>query len=165
MLGRLGLAGVLARAGRVLPLDHLQALVALPAPVRVRRALEEIGPSLVKPGQVLATRVDLFSPEWIAEFGKLQSNATPVPFAAIHAQMVEDLGDASEQVFAMLDPVPLAAAWISQLHRARLHDGTEVIVKVRRPGIRPMIAPRCRTSRRWTRPAAIASRSRVAVRG
>lgn len=139
MVGRLGLAGVLARAGRVLPLDDLAELVALPAPVRVRRALEEMGPSFVKLGQVLATRVDLFAPEWIAEFGKLQSHAPPVPFAAIRAQMVEDLGDAPEQMFAMLDPAPLAAASIAQVHRARLHDGSDVVVKVRRPGIRPVI--------------------------
>ena len=139
MVGRLGLAGVLARAGRVLPLEDLEALVALPAPVRVRRALEEMGPSFVKLGQVLATRVDLFAPEWIAEFGQLQSHAPPVPFAAIHAQLVEDLGDAPEQVFAMLDPVALAGASIAQVHRARLHDGSDVVVKVRRPGIRPVI--------------------------
>ena len=139
MIGRLGLAGVLTRAGRVLALDDLQQLVALPAPVRVRRALEEMGPSFVKLGQVLATRVDLFAPEWIAEFGKLQSNAPPVPFEAIRAQLVEDLGAAPEQVFAMFDPTPLAAASIAQVHRARLHDGTEVVVKVRRPGIRPVI--------------------------
>ncbi len=139
LVGRLGLAGVLARAGKVLPLDDLEALVALPTPVRVRRALEEMGPSFVKLGQVLATRVDLFAPEWIAEFGKLQSHAPPVPFEAIRAQMVEDLGDAPEVVFAMLDPAPLAAASIAQVHRARLHDGTDVVVKVRRPGIRLVI--------------------------
>ena len=139
MVGRMGFAGVLARAGRVLPLDDLAELVALPAPVRVRRALEEMGPSFVKLGQVLATRVDLFAPEWIAEFGKLQNNAPPVPFEAIRAQMVEDLGDTPERVFAFLDPTPLAAASIAQVHRARLHDGSEVVVKVRRPGIRPVI--------------------------
>lgn len=139
LVGRLGLGGVLARAGRVLPLHDLTELVALPAPVRVRRALEEMGPSFVKLGQVLATRVDLFAPEWITEFGKLQSSAPPVAFAAIRAQMVEDLGDAPEQVFAMFDPAPLAAASIAQVHRARLHDGSEVVVKVRRPGIRSVI--------------------------
>lgn len=139
MVGRLGLAGMLAQAGRVLPLHDLTELVALPAPVRVRRALEEMGPSFVKLGQVLATRVDLFAPEWIAEFGKLQSHAPPVPFEAIHAQLAEDLGDVPERVFAMLDPVPLAAASIAQVHRARLHDGSDVVVKVRRPGIRPVV--------------------------
>ncbi|MGV8941318.1 MAG: ABC1 kinase family protein [Lysobacter sp.] len=139
MVGRLGLARLLSGAGRVLPLGHIEELVALPTPVRVRRALEEMGPSFVKLGQVLATRVDLFAPEWIAEFGKLQSQAPEVPFAAIREQLVDDLGAPPEEVFAWLDPRPLAAASIAQVHRARLHDGSEVIIKVRRPGIRRVV--------------------------
>ena len=139
MVRRLGLAPVLSRAGRVLPLSHMEELVGLPTPVRVRRALEEMGPSFVKLGQVLATRVDLFAPEWIAEFSKLQSQAPEVPYAEIRQQLIEDLGAPPEEVFAWLDPVPLAAASIAQVHRARLHDGTEVVVKVRRPGIRPVV--------------------------
>nr|WP_305059676.1 AarF/UbiB family protein [Lysobacter sp. H21R4] len=139
MVGRLGLAPVLARAGRVLPLGHMEELVALPTPVRVRHALEEMGPSFVKLGQVLATRVDLFPPEWIAEFGKLQNQAPEVPYELIRQQMLEDLGASPEAVFAWLDRTPLAAASIAQVHRARLHDGTEVVVKVRRPGIKPVV--------------------------
>lgn len=139
MVGRLGLAPVLERAGRVLPLSHMEELVALPTPVRVRRALEEMGPSFVKLGQVLATRVDLFPPEWIAEFGKLQNQAPEVPYAEIREQLLEDLGAPPEEVFAWLDPVPLAAASIAQVHRARLHNGSEVVIKVRRPGIRPLV--------------------------
>ena len=139
MVSRMRLEGVLQRAGKVLPLEQLAELAALPAPVRVRRALEEMGPSFVKLGQVLATRVDLFEPQWIAEFGRLQSHAPVVPFAAIHAQMLEDLGASPEAVFQWLDPEPLAAASIAQVHRARLRDGTDVVVKVRRPGIRPVI--------------------------
>ncbi len=139
MVGRLGLAPVLARAGRVLPLGHIEELVALPTPVRVRRALEEMGPSFVKLGQVLATRVDLFAPEWIAEFGKLQNQAPEVPYEEIRQQLTEDLGASPEDVFAWLDRVPLAAASIAQVHRARLHDGSEVVIKVRRPGIRRVV--------------------------
>lgn len=139
MVGRLGLAPVLARAGRVLPLGHMEELVALPTPVRVRHALEEMGPSFVKLGQVLATRVDLFPPEWITEFGKLQNQAPEVPYELIRQQMLEDLGASPEAVFAWLDRTPLAAASIAQVHRARLHDGTEVVVKVRRPGIKPVV--------------------------
>ncbi|QOW21020.1 ubiquinone biosynthesis protein UbiB [Lysobacter avium] len=139
MVGRLGLAPVLARAGRVLPLGHMEELVALPTPVRVRQALEEMGPSFVKLGQVLATRVDLFPPEWITEFGKLQNQAPEVPYELIRQQMLEDLGASPEAVFAWLDRTPLAAASIAQVHRARLHDGTEVVVKVRRPGIKPVV--------------------------
>ena len=139
LVRRLGLARALTRVGKVLPLNHLEELVALPPQVRVRRALEEMGPSFVKLGQVLATRVDLFSPEWIAEFSRLQNAAPSVAFEAIHAEMTQALGSAPESAFLWLDPEPLAAASIAQVHRARLHDGREVVAKVRRPGIRPVI--------------------------
>ena len=139
VLRRLGLARALARSGKVVPLGHLDELVALPAPVRVRRAMEEMGPSFVKLGQILATRVDLFPPEWIAEFSRLQNAVPPVPFEAIRTEITEALGAAPESAFLWLDPEPLAAASIAQVHRARLHDGREVVAKVRRPGIRPII--------------------------
>lgn len=136
---RLGLAQTLARAGKVLPLAHLEELVALPPHVRVRCALEEMGPTFVKLGQVLATRVDLFPPQWIAEFSRLQNAVPPVPFEAIRSEMSAALGQVPEAAFAWLDPSPLAAASIAQVHRARLPDGREVVVKVRRPDIRPLI--------------------------
>lgn len=139
VLRRMGLTGALEKAGKVLPLEQLEELVKLPPPARVRRALEEMGPCFVKLGQVAATRVDLFTPEWINEFGKLQNQVPPVPFAEIRAEMTEALGEAPETAFAWLDPAPLAAASIAQVHRARLHDGREVIVKVRRPGIRAKV--------------------------
>src|SRR5690606_38333097 len=139
LVGRMGLARALARAGKVLPLGQLEELVALPAPVRVRRAMEEMGPSFVKLGQVLATRVDLFPPEWIAQFSRLQNAVPAVSFEAIHAEMTQALGEEPERVFGWLDPAPLAAASIAQVHRARLRDGREVVAKVRRPGIRPLI--------------------------
>lgn len=136
---RLGMAGALERAGKVLHWKEAGELARLEPPERVRRALEEMGPTFVKLGQILATRVDLFSPEWIVEFEKLQDRAPAVPFAEIHRQLQEDLGAAPEEVFAWLDPEPLAAASIAQVHRARLPEGDEVVIKVRRPGIRPMV--------------------------
>jgi ubiquinone biosynthesis protein len=139
VIRRLGLTHALERAGKVIDLEHLEALVSLPPPVRVRRALEELGPSFVKLGQVLATRVDLFAPEWILEFEKLQNQVPAVPFAQIRQQIEEDLGAPLESVFVGLDPITLAAASIAQVHRARLADGTEIVVKVRRPGIRPLV--------------------------
>lgn len=139
LVRRLGLERTLTRVGKVLPLSHLEEMVALPPYVRVRRALEEMGPCFVKLGQVLATRVDLFPPEWIAEFSRLQNAAPSVAFEAIHAEMTQALGRAPESAFLWLDPEPLAAASIAQVHRARLHDGREVVAKVRRPGIRPLI--------------------------
>ena len=140
MVNRMGMSNALERAGKVL--HHRTSgedLSRLSAPVRVRRALEEMGPTFVKLGQVLATRVDLFEPDWITEFGKLQDSAPPVPYAEIRAQLTEDLGAPPEEVFASFDSEPLAAASIAQVYRARLQDGSEVIVKVRRPGIRPII--------------------------
>ncbi len=139
LVRRLGLAEALERAGRALHWADTHELTHLTPPARVRRALEELGPTFVKLGQVLATRVDLFDPEWIAEFGKLQDSAPPVPYDQLLPQLVEDLGALPEQVFAHFDPEPLAAASIAQVHRARLEDGSEVVVKVRRPGIKPVI--------------------------
>lgn len=114
-------------------------LARLPPPLQVRRALEELGPTFVKLGQILAGRADLFGPEWIAEFEKLHSRVPAVPFQDLQAQLVEDLGGRPAEVFAWFDEKPLAAASIAQVHRARLHGGEEVVVKIRRPGIRPVI--------------------------
>ena len=132
---RLGLADTLARAGRALHLEHAGDLARLEPPVQVRLAIEELGPAFVKLGQILAGRADLFGPEWITEFGKLHSRVPPVPLDALREQLREDLGGEPEAVFARFDAEPLAAASIAQVHRAALHDGTEVVVKVRRPNI------------------------------
>ena len=139
LVRRLGMAGALERAGKVVPLERLNEQIALPPPERVRRALEEMGPSFVKLGQVLATRVDLFTPEWIVEFEKLQNRVPALPFEQVREQLEADLGAAPDQVFAAFDPVPIAAASIAQVYRARLHDGSEVVVKVRRPNIKPLV--------------------------
>ncbi len=139
LVQRLGMARALERAGKVLHLRGQDDIARLEPAARVRRALEELGPTFVKLGQILATRADLFPPEWIAEFGKLQDAAPAVPFEAIRAQLAEDLGDLPENIFTELDTTPLAAASLAQVHRARLADGRPVALKVRRPGIRPVI--------------------------
>jgi ubiquinone biosynthesis protein len=137
IVNRMGLSHALERAG--LRQRGKSEHAHLPPPVRVRRALEEMGPTFVKLGQLLATRVDLFEPEWIAEFGKLQDSAPPVSYEEIKGQIVEDLGAPPEEIFAHFDAQPLAAASIAQVYRARTEEGHEVVVKVRRPGIRPVI--------------------------
>lgn len=136
---RLGLADRLERAGHALHWDHAADLARLPAPVQVRLALEELGPTFVKLGQILAGRADLFGPEWIAEFEKLHSQVPALPIEALRPQLREDLGAEPEAVFARFDAQPLAAASIAQVHGARLQDGTEVVVKIRRPGIESVI--------------------------
>lgn len=108
-------------------------------PVRTRRALEALGPVWVKLGQILATRADLLPPEWIAAFEQLHSQAPRLPFDALRAQVEAALGEPPEVAFARFDAEPLAAASMAQVHRAALHDGREVVVKIRRPGIRPQM--------------------------
>jgi ubiquinone biosynthesis protein len=132
---RLGLADALERAGHALNHEHAAELARLEPPVQVRMALEELGPAFVKFGQLMAGRSDLLGPEWIAELSKLHSQVPALPLDELRPQLREDLGTDPEQVFARFDPEPLAGASIAQVHRAALKDGTEVVVKIRRPGI------------------------------
>ncbi len=137
---RLGLAEQLARAGQVLMQPHAADLARLEPPVQLRLAMQELGPTFVKLGQILAGRADLFGPEWIAEFEQLHSHVPAVPLERLRPQLREDLGAEPELVFARFDTEPLAAASIAQVHRARLHDSSEVVVKIRRPDIAETIA-------------------------
>ena len=136
LVRRSGMAGMLERAGRLLHLEQrVESRRELTPPVRLRRALQELGPTFVKLGQVLATRVDLLPPEWISELGLLQNAVPALPWAAVYPQLVEDLGGEPEAAFAKVETTAVAAASLAQAHRAWLHDGTAVILKVRRPGI------------------------------
>lgn len=139
LVRRLGMADALEKAGHRLRWEHAADLARLPPPVQLRRALEELGPTFVKLGQILAGRGDLLGPEWISELSHLHSQVPAVPLEALRAQLREDLGDEPEAVFARFDPAPLAAASIAQVHTAALQDGTEVVVKIRRPGITAVI--------------------------
>jgi len=135
---RLGLAGLLEQAGRALHWKGAEQLGREPE-VRLREAFEALGPTFVKLGQVLAGRPDLLPPAWTEELSRLHEHATAVPIEEIRAQLVEDLGDEPEALFAAFDPEPLAAASIAQVHRATLRDGTAVVLKIRRPGIREVV--------------------------
>jgi ubiquinone biosynthesis protein len=108
-------------------------------PERLRLALEDLGPTFVKLGQILSTRADLLPPEFQFELSKLQDAAPQVPFAEIRAVLLQELGDVPENVFAEFDTAPLASASIGQVHSARLKNGANVVVKVRRPGVEEQI--------------------------
>jgi ubiquinone biosynthesis protein len=139
LVKRLGLGNFLERAGKVLRWKSMEQVVQLEPPERVRRALEELGPTFVKLGQILATRVDLFPPEWISEFEKLQDQVPPVPFENLKPQLEEDLGMPVDEVFHTLNTESIAAGSIAQVHYAKLDNGEEVILKIRRPNIRATI--------------------------
>ena len=139
MVRRIGMSAALERTGRMLHWDDPEALAHMAPPERVRCALQDLGPTFVKLGQVMATRVDLLTPEWTTELGKLQNAVPALPFAQVRPQLVEDLGADPEAVFERLEEAPLAAASLAQTHRAWLADGSAVVLKVRRPGIRDTV--------------------------
>lgn len=135
----LGMGKALERAGRILHWQETEENINLDMPQRIRRALEDLGPTFIKLGQILATRVDLFPPHYIAEFEKLQDQAPPIPFEELLPQLEEDLGGGIDEFFLHVETQPIAAASIAQVHKALLKDGTPVILKIRRPGLRKII--------------------------
>lgn len=122
-------------SGKLNPKRPLQHRPPLTRPEHLRSALEELGTTFIKLGQILSTRADLLPPDYLAELSKLQDSAPAVPFEAIREAILKELGQPVEQVFLQFDPKPLAAASIGQAHAAKLKDGTEVVVKIRRPGV------------------------------
>lgn len=115
-------------------LGHPRRAQAYTRPEHVRMALEDLGPTFVKLGQIASTRADLLSPQYQRELARLQDQVPPAAGGAIRAVISSELGRSVEELFARFDDEPVAAASIGQAHAARLHDGSEVIVKVRRPG-------------------------------
>jgi len=105
------------------------------APERLRLVFEELGPSFIKLGQVLACRPDMLPLEYAAELSKLTDSVAPFPFTEAKEIIEKDLGKSLGDIFAAFDPLPVAAASIAQVHGARLKDGSEVMVKVQRPDI------------------------------
>src|SRR5918992_5615949 len=145
---RIGIAGVLERAGQILHRSPVAEQVTLDPAQRMRMALEELGPTFVKLGQVMATRVDLFPPRWIAEFEKLHAEVPAVAFEALLPELERALGRSPFEVFHDVDTRAHGAASIAQVHRAKLPDGTPVVLKVRRPGVRETIEADLRLLRR-----------------
>ena len=116
-----------------------EKLKSFSTPERIRMALQELGPTFIKLGQLLSTRADLLPPEFIDELVKLRDEIPPFPFEEAEKIMrVELKGDLNE-FFQHIDPKPVAAASIAQVHRGRLLDGEDVAIKIQRPGIRRII--------------------------
>jgi ubiquinone biosynthesis protein len=107
----------------------------VPRAVRLRRALEDLGPIFIKFGQMLSTRRDLLPGDIADELSRLQDNVPPFPAAAAQAIVEKSLGKPIAQLFAEFTAAPLASASVAQVHAATLFDGRRVVVKVLRPGI------------------------------
>jgi ubiquinone biosynthesis protein len=107
--------------------------------VRIRRALEDLGPIFIKFGQILSTRRDLLPDEVAVELAKLQDQVPPFPGKLARQMIEKSLGDRIENLFLEFNEEPLASASIAQVHTAKLKDGRDVVVKVVRPGIEKVI--------------------------
>ena len=134
VLEMLGLTDVVVKSRKLFH-RSMPDIARLTAAERMRLALEELGPTFIKLGQILSTRPDVIPYAFIREFEKLQDNVPSFSFEAVLSQITIELGGPAEQLFAYIDQVPLAAASIAQVHRARLNSGEDVVIKVRRPGI------------------------------
>src|SRR5918996_4904879 len=106
---------------------------------RLRAALEELGPTFAKLGQILSTRPDLLPPEFAEELAGLQEDVTPLTEVEVVRVMERELNVPWEDVFASIEPEPLAAGTIGQVHRATLETGERVVIKVQRPTAREEI--------------------------
>jgi ubiquinone biosynthesis protein len=105
----------------------------------LRQACEELGTMFIKLGQILSTRADLLLDAYRAELAKLQDEVAPVPAKAIADVIREDLGAPPEELLAFFDPEPLGSASIGQVCAARLFDGRDVVLKVRKPGVEELV--------------------------
>ncbi|MBU0910432.1 MAG: AarF/ABC1/UbiB kinase family protein [Proteobacteria bacterium] len=108
-------------------------------PERIRRVLEELGPTFIKFGQILSTRPDLIPLEYIKELAKLQDDVPSFSYEEVCEVITKELGQPPEVVFQSFEKEPFAAASIGQVHRARLPNNEDVVVKVQRPGIQEII--------------------------
>ncbi len=107
--------------------------------VHFRLALEELGPTFIKFGQILSTRPDVLPLPFIAELSKLVDSVSPEPWETMRALLARELGKEPERLFASIDPKPMASASLSQVHGAVLPDGQEVVIKIQRPNITTVI--------------------------
>lgn len=121
-----------------IPLPKAEIDPDLSAPLRAVAALQELGPTFVKLGQLLSTRVDLFSQDWIEAFEGLQANVSPLAFEQLAGILDQALNRPAEEIFDFIETRPLASGSIAQVHRARL-QGEEVVLKIQRPDIRERI--------------------------
>ncbi len=109
-------------------------------PVKLRLIIEDLGPTFVKLGQVLSMRQDILPAEYCHELTKLRTEVRPMDFEEVVTVIEEEYGKPLNEIFTFLDRTPLGSASIAQVHQAELKDGSSVVVKVQRPGIKDTMA-------------------------
>jgi predicted unusual protein kinase regulating ubiquinone biosynthesis (AarF/ABC1/UbiB family) len=141
LLFKYGRADLVKRAGLTELLPEESPGNDLPAPKAEELAddVERLGPTFIKLGQLLSTRPDIVPPAYAEALKRLQNQCEPFPFSEVEAILNEDLGVRLSKAFASIDPKPIAAASIAQVHHATLRDGREVALKIQRPGIREQV--------------------------
>tara|TARA_R110002095_G_scaffold35763_3_gene33599 strand:+ start:16797 stop:18494 length:1698 start_codon:yes stop_codon:yes gene_type:complete len=135
LVDQLGLRRYLRWGRRLLFWKRTEPEIKLTRAKRIRRALESLGVTFIKFGQVVSTRPDLVPRDVIRELSKLQEHVPSFPSSIAIAIIERELGDSIDTLFAEFDQKPLAAGSLAQVHRARLHDGTQLVIKVKRPDI------------------------------
>ncbi len=133
---QLGLDTLIDRGRAILGASPRGAHNQVPLARRVRTVLEELGPTFVKLGQVMSTRADLVPADWIEEFKKLQNNVPGVDYRIIKKMLDEEFPQGLDRLFSSIEEKPIAAGSMGQVHRACLRDGTRIVLKVLRPGLK-----------------------------
>lgn len=104
----------------------------------IRETFLDLGPTFIKVGQLFSTRSDLFPVEYVEELSKLQDKVPAFSYEQVEATILQDFGKTIPELYRSFDPIPMAAASLGQVHRAQLHSGEEVVVKVQRPGLKKL---------------------------
>lgn len=157
VMRRMGLSNMVEQGSRLIRAPISNEMLNMKPPERFRCAIEEMGPTFIKLGQILATRVDLFSEEVIHELEKLQDDAPVLPYSEIEPLITKALGTSPKQVFRSINETPLASASIAQVHEAVTKKGERVVLKVRKPGVRRTIESDLRLMHSMARLLAIQS--------
>ncbi|MDX2211661.1 MAG: AarF/ABC1/UbiB kinase family protein, partial [Oculatellaceae cyanobacterium bins.114] len=118
--------------------DEAKAVRRRALAIWIRETLLDLGPTFIKVGQLFSTRADLFPVEYVEELSKLQDRVPAFSYEQVERIITDDFGRTIPELYCSFDPIPLAAASLGQVHRAQLHSGEEVVVKVQRPGLRKL---------------------------
>lgn len=140
MPGRKQPRGRLHRLAQIVRITQKYGVPYNVTPEKLRMAMEELGPTFVKVGQILSMRSEILPEEYCAELAKLKSDADPMPFQIVRKTLEHEYNCPVGKVFSYVDPQPLGSASLAQVHRATLITGEDVAVKVQRPGVRETMA-------------------------